>query len=115
MRIMFGGLGGINPGQMKAMMKQLGIKQEDIQAKRVIIEKEESRIIIEDPKIIKMTMQGQDNWQITGEAKEESLEAEIGDDDVQLVMEKTGKSEKEVRRVLGETKDIAEAIVRLSD
>lgn len=112
---MFGGLGGINPAQMKSMMKQLGIKQEEISAKRVIIEKEDTRIIIEDPKVIKMTMQGQDNWQITGEAKEESLEAGITDDDVQLVMSKTGKSENEVRKVLHETKDIAEAIVRLSD
>ncbi|MEK6926886.1 MAG: nascent polypeptide-associated complex protein [Nanoarchaeota archaeon] len=111
---MFGGLGGVNPAQMKAMMKQLGIKQEEVPAKRVIIEKEDGRIIIEDPKVIKMTMQGQDNWQITGEAREESLEAEISDDDVQLVIEKTGKSESEVRRVLNETKDIAEAIVRLS-
>ena len=27
-----GGLGGMNPGKMKAMMKQLGINQEEIEA-----------------------------------------------------------------------------------
>ena len=111
---MFGGLGGVNPAQMKAMMNKLGIKQEDVSANRVVIEKENTKIIIENPKIVKMTMQGQENWQITGEAREESLEAQITDDDVQLVMSKTGKSEKEVRKVLHETKDIAEAIMRLS-
>lgn len=112
---MFGNLGGVNPGQMKAMMKQMGIKQDDVSARRVIIEKEGSRIIIDEPNVQKITMQGQESWQITGKAREESNAMEISQDDVNLVMEKTGKSEKEVRKVLIETKDIAEAIVRLSE
>src|SRR3989338_7471534 len=101
--------GGINPGQMKAMMKQMGIKQEEVEALRVIIEKADSRIIIEPANVQKIVMQGQESWQITGEAKEETKEAVISEEDVQLVMEKTGKSEKEVRKILGETGDIAEA------
>jgi nascent polypeptide-associated complex subunit alpha len=112
---MFGGLGGINPAQMKAMMNKMGIKQEEIEAERVIIEKADSRIIIEPANVVKMTMQGQANWQITGEVREETKEAGINEEDVNLVMEKTGKSEKEVRAVLAETKDIAEAIVALSN
>jgi len=112
---MFGNMGGVNPAQMKAMMKQMGIKQDEVPAKRVIIEKEGSRIIIENPQVMKVTMQGQESWQITGNAKEESNAVEISQDDVNFVMEKTGKSESEVRKVLVETKDIAEAIVRLSE
>ena len=112
---MFGGLGGVNPAQMKAMMKQMGIKQDEVSAKRVIIEKEGSRIVIDNPNVQKITMQGQESWQITGQAREESSAVEISQDDVDLVMEKTGKSEKEVRKVLGETKDLAEAIVKLSE
>lgn len=107
--------GGINPGQMKAMMSKMGIKQEEIDAVRVIIEKGDGKIIIEPANVIKMTMQGQANWQITGEMREESSEVAISEDDVNLVMEKTGKSEKEVRKVLEKTKDIAEAIVQLSE
>lgn len=108
--------GGINPGQMKAMMKQMGIKQEDINALRVIIEKEDSRIIIEPAQVAKITMQGQASWQITGEAKEEIKEDGIKEDDVKLVVEKTGKSEKEARRALEEAKgNIAEAIINLSE
>jgi len=107
--------GGINPEQMKAMMKQMGIKQEEVEALRVIIEKADSRIIIDPANVQKIVMQGQESWQITGEAKEETKEAVISEEDVQLVMEKTGKSEKEVRKILGETGDIAEAIVRLSE
>jgi nascent polypeptide-associated complex subunit alpha len=60
-------------------------------------------------------MQGKESWQIVGDAREESLEENISDSDVKLVMEKTGKSEEEAREVLEETKDIAEAIVRLSE
>ena len=101
---------------MKAMMKQMGIKQEEVEALRVIIEKADSRIIIDPANVQKIVMQGQESWQITGEAKEETKEAVISEEDVQLVMEKTGKSEKEVRKVLEEVDgDMAEAIVRLSE
>ena len=36
----------IDPKKMQGMMKQLGISQEDIAAKRVIIDKEDGKIII---------------------------------------------------------------------
>ncbi|MDP1695535.1 MAG: nascent polypeptide-associated complex protein [archaeon] len=106
------GLGGMDPKKMQGMMKQLGIKQEEIDAKRVIIEKNDGgKIIIEEPSVAKIIMQGQESWQISGNAREE--EEGIREEDVQLVMEKTGKSEKEVRKVLEETNDIAEAIIKL--
>ena len=60
-------------------------------------------------------MSGQESWQITGEAREEVLEEGIREEDVKLVMEKTGKGEGEVRKALEETNDIAEAIVKLSE
>ena len=106
--------GGINPGQMKAMMKQMGIKQEEVEALRVIIEKADSRIIIDPANVQKIVMQGQESWQIAGQAREESEEG-IKEEDVKLVMEKTGKGEDEARKALEETGDIAEAIMRLSD
>ena len=115
---MFGGLGGLlggggmDPKKMKAMMKQLGINQEDISAKRVIIEKEDSRVIIENPAVQKIKMQGQESWQITGESHEESLG--VSEEDIALVAEKTGKSKAEAKKALEETGDIAEAIVKLS-
>ncbi len=106
---------GINPAQMKAMMKQMGIKQEELEAERVIIETAERNIVIEPASVQKIVMQGQESWQITGSAREETKEAGISNEDVHLVMEKTGKREEEVRKALEETKDIAEAIVRLSE
>ena len=108
--------GGVNPGQMKAMMKQMGIKQEEIDAQRVIIECSDRKIIIEPASVQKITMQGQESWQIGGEVREESKEAVISEEDIEMVIEKTGKSREEARRALEESKgDIAEAIVKLAE
>ncbi len=112
---MFGLGGGMDPKKMQAMMKQLGIKQENIDSLRVIIEKEDGRIVIDNPQVVRIEMQGNESWQITGEAREE-IEEGIKQEDVQLVMDKTGKSEEEVRKVLEECNgEVAEAIVRLSE
>lgn len=113
---MFPGMGGIDPKKMQAMMKQLGIKQEEIDANRVVIEKSDGgRIAIENPSVQKIVMQGQESWQITGDAvEEEAGSLGIREEDVKLVMEKTGKSEKEAREALEESGgDIAQAIVSL--
>ena len=112
---MIPGLGKIDPKKMQAMMRQMGIKQEEIGASRVVIDKiGGSRIVIENPSVMKVNMSGQESWQISGEAREEESSG-FSDEDVKLVMEKTGKSEEEVRNVLEKNKgDIAEAIVELS-
>ena len=107
--------GGIDPKKMQAMMKQMGIKQEDVPAERVIIEGSDKRTIIENPSVQKVVMQGQETWQITGDAHEEDLESGIKEEDVKLVAEKSGKSEEEARDALSESEgNIAEAIVKLS-
>lgn len=112
---MIPGLGGMNPKKMEGMMKQLGIKQEAIEdAKRVTIEREDGKIVIENPSVTKVEMQGQETWQIMGEAREE--EEGVREEDVKLVAEKTGKSEDEARKALEEVKgEVAEAIVKLSE
>ncbi len=108
--------GGINPSQMKAMMKQMGIKQEELEAERVIIESSDKRIIIEPVNVQKIVMQGQESWQITGEAREESKESEISESDIEMVAEKTGKSKEEAKKALEENDgDIAEAIIKLGE
>lgn len=108
-----GGLGGMNPAKMKSMMKQLGIDQEEIDAKRVIIEKENGRIVIDNPSVQKIKVKGEESFQIVGTAREES--ERVREEDVNLVMEKTGKSAAEAKKALEETNDIAEAIVKLSE
>ena len=105
--------GGLDPKKMKAMMKQMGINQEEIEALRVIIEKEGGKIVIENPSVQKITMQGQISYQIAGESHEEA--EGIKEEDILMVAEKTGKSKEEAREALESVNgDIAEAIVKLS-
>jgi len=96
-------------------MKQLGITQEDVPSKRVIIEKQDnSKIIIDNPSVMKMSIQGQEMFQIQGDIKEEEAQA-FTEEDIKTIVEKTGKSEKEAREALEKTQDLAEAILELSD
>jgi nascent polypeptide-associated complex subunit alpha len=104
---------GMNPKQMQAMMKQMGINQIDIPSSRVIIEKEDGgKIIIDNPSVLKVKMQGQESFQISGDVSES--EEKFSEDDIKVVMEKTKCSEKEAKKALEETSDLAEAILELS-
>jgi len=94
----------------------MGISQEDILASKVIIEKKDgNRIIIEEPNVMRIKMQGQESFQITGDSKEEANELEISKEDIKTIMEKTGCTEKEAKKSLEKTKDLAESILELSD
>ncbi len=106
--------GGIDPKKMQQVMKQMGIKQEEIDASRVIIERIDSgKIVINNPSVVKIVMQGQESWQISGEAHEEET-SRFSEEDVNLVMEKTGKSDEEARKAIEEADgDIAEAILKI--
>lgn len=105
--------GKINAKQIEKVMKSMGMSQTPVDAKRVTIELEDSNIVIDEPSVMKILMQGKETFQITGESKEESKQA-YTDEDVQMVMDKTGKGEEEVRKVLdGNGGDIAGAIMNL--
>lgn len=109
------GLGGLNPKKMQAMMKQMGIAQEEIDASKVTIEKKDNtKITIEEPSVTKIKMQGQESFQISGNVKEESAKVEISESDIATVMEKTGCKQQEAKKALEETGDLAEAILKLS-
>ena len=102
----------LDPRKMQAVMKQMGISQEDISSLKVIIEKSDGgKIVIENPSVLKIKMQGQESFQISGLIKEE---AGISVEDIKLVAEKTGVSEEEAKKALEKTGDIAEAILELS-
>jgi nascent polypeptide-associated complex subunit alpha len=104
----------IDPKKMNAMMKQMGINQEEIDASRVIIEKSDGKIIVENPSVVKIKMQGQESFQISGDVREEKEEAGFSEQDIKTVMEKTGCSKKKAEETLRKTGDLAEAILELS-
>lgn len=108
--------GGVNPRQMQGMMKKMGIAQEEINAARVIIEKNDgNKLIVENPSVMMIKMQGQESFQISGEVHEETGELEISKEDIETVVEKTGCSENEAKISLEKTGDLAESILELSN
>jgi nascent polypeptide-associated complex subunit alpha len=107
--------GGMNPAKMQGMMKKMGISQTPLPVKKVIFEMEDSNLVIEDPSVIKVVMQGQETYQVSGEAIEESA-IPFSEEDIKMVMEQTEKPEKLVRETLEKTDgDIAEAIMQLKE
>jgi len=100
----------MNPKKMQQVMKQMGIGQEEIDASRVIIEKDGGKIIIDNPSVTKVSMQGQDSFQISGEVSEETSNEE----DVQTIVEKTNCTEEQAKESLEKTGDLAESILELS-
>jgi nascent polypeptide-associated complex subunit alpha len=106
--------GGINPKQMQGMMKKMGIAQTEIDASRVIIECADKNIIIENPSIVKIKMQGNESFQISGDVSEEESSS-FSEEDIKIVMDKTRRSEEEVIKALEDSDgDIAEAILNLT-
>jgi len=105
---------GFNKKQLEQAMKQMGVKQENIEAEKVIIKTRDKNLVIENPEVTKINMMGQESLQITGKIIEEDLE-KFNKDDVKTVMEQTGCSEKEAVEALEETEDIAEAIIKLKN
>ncbi|MBT3405410.1 nascent polypeptide-associated complex protein [archaeon] len=113
---MFPGLGGLNPKKMQGLMKQMGISQSEIDASKVIIEKADGgKLIIENPSVTKMNVQGNEMLQVSGEIKKENEAPTISEDDVKQVVEKTGATEEQAKKVLESVNgDLAEAILELS-
>ena len=108
--------GGLDPKKMQGMMKQMGIAQEDVPASKVIIEKlDNTKIIIENPSVTKIKMQGQETFQIAGDISEETAEIGVSEEDIQTIVEKTGASEEKAKEALEKTGDLAEAILELSE
>ncbi len=105
-------LPGMDPKNMAKMMKQMGIKSEEIEATKVTIElKEGGRLVVFEPSVVQIEMQNNKSFQISGKVQEEQ---DAGEDDIQMVMETAGVSREEAMNALRETGgDIAEAILHL--
>ncbi len=104
----------INPKQLEKAMKQMGIKQDQIEATEVIIKSGEMEIVISNPQVMKVNMMGQESFQITGDVSERSAE-KFSKDDIKLIIEQTGASEELAKKTLEETGDIASAILKLKE
>ena len=102
---------GMNPKQLEGMLKQMGMKMDNISATQVVIKTDDGDITINNPQVVKTTMKGQVVYQVSGNADE----AAFSEDDVKLVMEQSGiKDEEKVKKALQESNgEVVEAIMKL--
>jgi nascent polypeptide-associated complex subunit alpha len=105
---------------MKAMMKRMGISQEDlVDVEEIIIRTRTQEYIFNEAAVSIMTVQGQKTFQIIGEPEIRKREVGQGkkalpSEDISLVMEQTGASEEEAKNALEECGgQPAEAILKL--
>jgi nascent polypeptide-associated complex subunit alpha len=96
---------------MASMMKQLGMDMEEIDAEKVEITVGGKTLVFDSPQISKIQAQGQEIFQLQGEYREE--ESGPDQEDIELVVEKTGCSEEEAAQALRENDDVAGAVMSL--
>ena len=106
--------GGVNPKQMAGMMKRLGIKNEELDAKSVVITLNDGKkIIFENPSVQAVVMQGQKTYTIMGETREETT---IPQEDIAMVADTAGVNKDKAKKALEEADgDIAQAITDLKE
>ena len=98
----------MNKKLLEKAMKQLGMKQEEIDADEVII-KGKKTLVIKNPSVIKVDIAGQETFQITGEIGEA-----LNEDDIKMVIEQTNCNREEAINALKENNyDLAQAILSL--
>ncbi|HKM41263.1 MAG TPA: nascent polypeptide-associated complex protein [Methanocorpusculum sp.] len=107
---------GVNPKQMKAAMKKMGMKMDEIEnVSKVVVYTSSGNYVFENAEVVGITMQGQTSYQLTGDVHFEGAAVEIPESDVELVAGQTSVSPEAARAALVECNgDIAEAIIKLT-
>jgi len=109
----------INPREARRMMQRMGMSMDTVEeVKEVIIKTPDKDIIIAEPEVAVLAVQGQKIFQVTGgkitEKAAEHKAPTIPEEDVRLVADQTGKSPEEARKALEESGgDLAKAILLL--
>ncbi|MDD4049541.1 MAG: nascent polypeptide-associated complex protein [Candidatus ainarchaeum sp.] len=113
---MIPGMNGIDPRRMNALMKQMGIENNEIDASKVIIELKDGSVIeVIDPSVTEIVMQGNRSFQVAGNVTTKEV-LSIPQEDIDMVSESANVSKEKAKDALEETKgDIAEAISKLSE
>jgi len=109
--------GGLDPKRMKALMKQMGIEQEDLKGvTEVIIRTKTKELYFREPQVVEVRAQGSRTFQVVGKPEErapgtsaqpsppkgrEAPEpSEFPEEDVRLVMDQAGCSREEALAAL---------------
>ena len=101
--------GGLDPKRMKALMKQMGIEQEELRGvTEVIIRTKTKELYFKEPQVTEVRAQGSRTFQVVGRPEERAAGSPTGsgpskgtlapepsefpEDDVRLVMDQAGCS-----------------------
>ncbi|WP_456366559.1 nascent polypeptide-associated complex protein [Thermococcus sp.] len=108
---------GMNPRQMKKLMRQMGIKMEELEGvSEVVIKLPDREVVIRDPTVTIMTVQGEKTYQVVPGSEEVKPILKISEEDVELVMEQAGVDRETAKKALEEAGgDLAEAILKLTE
>src|SRR3989344_8388801 len=102
---------GMNPKKMQKVMQSMGIKQEEIKAKEVIIKGEDMDLIIRNPQVMKIDMMGQEILQVSGSIEELNS---VKEEDIETVAEQAKVSREKAKKALEKANgDLAAAILEL--
>jgi nascent polypeptide-associated complex subunit alpha len=110
---------GIPSGRQAArMMERMGMDLKEVSGvTRVTIETTKKKIVIDEPNVVLVNMQGQNMYQVTGGTTREEVLSKttvIPESDVKLVAEQTKKTVEEAQKALEESGgDLAKAILML--
>jgi len=120
---MIPGMRGMNPRQMKQMMKRLGIEQEELAGvEEVIIRTNSTEYVVRNASVQMIVAQGQKTFQVAGDVEErdrgEGSGAPAGpsipEEDIMLVAGQANVSPEQARKALEECDgQPAEAILKL--
>jgi len=108
----------ISPREARRMMRRLGLNMSPLEVKEVIFRTKEKEIIIQDPEVAVLEVQGQKVFQVTGgeiSEREREKKLVIPEEDIQLVAQQAGVSLDRAKAALEQTNgDLAQAILLLS-
>ena len=114
----------MNPRETKRMMKRMGMNMNSMpDVEQVIIKTNSKEIVVEQPEVAILEMQGQKIFQVIGgkiterapqSTASSAPKVAVSEEDVKLVADQTGKSIEKARNALEECEgDLAKAILLL--
>ncbi|RLF05689.1 MAG: nascent polypeptide-associated complex protein [Thermoprotei archaeon] len=106
----------LSPRELQRLMRRMGIKVRELNCEKVVMTLPDRDLIIEEPRVSVIEVQGERIYQIVGREVEvpHEEEVEFTEEDVKLVAEQAGVTLEEARRALEEVGgDLAQAIILL--
>ena len=113
----------MNPREQKRMMQRMGMNMDTVaDVQQVIIRTNSKDIVIDEPEVAILAVQGQKMYQIIGgqvseqapSKRQAAAQPTFSEEDVRLVADQTGKSLEKAKEALEECQgDLAKAILLL--